>query len=117
LGWMWRWRRGGPGRPPKPRFILGPVHSWGLVFEPRRLEEGPPRGEPVVLAPDEVEALRLVYLEGLTQEEAAKRMGVSRGTLWRILRDARRKLVEAIVSGRPIVVYGPREAQGPEGPW
>jgi predicted DNA-binding protein (UPF0251 family) len=112
-GWMWRWRRGGPGRPPKPRVIAPHGAVWGLVFEPRTPEGEPyPGGEPVVLAPDEVEALRLVYLEGLTQGEAALRMGVSRGTLWRILAEARRKLVQAIVEGRPIVV----EAPGPAGP-
>ncbi len=54
--------------------------------------------------PDELEALRLVYLEGLTQEEAAKRMNVSRGTLWRMLNSGRRKVVQALVELRPIVI-------------
>jgi len=57
-----------------------------------------------VLTPDEVEALRLVYLEDLTQDEAAAKMGVSRGTLWRIVEAARKKLVQALVEGRPIIV-------------
>ena len=61
-------------------------------------------GEPIYIMPDEYEALRLVYLEGLTQEEAAKKMGVSRGTLWRTLSSGRRKLVQALVERRPIVV-------------
>jgi len=107
-GWMWRWRRGGPGRPPKPRLIRPHGVAWGLVYQPFTPDGRPyPGGEPVILAPDEVEALRLVYLEGLTQGEAARMMGVSRGTLWRILSGARRKLVEAIVEGRPLMVQSP----------
>ena len=104
-GWGWRWRRG-PGRPPKPRFLSADFGS--RIFVPLTHDGRPlASGEPVVLAPDEVEALRLVYLEGLTQEEAAERMGVSRGTLWRILDSGRRKLVMAIVEGRPIVIESP----------
>jgi len=61
-------------------------------------------GEPISIAPDELEALRNVYLENLTQEEAAKRMNVSRGTLWRLLESARRKVVQALVERRPIVI-------------
>ncbi len=59
-------------------------------------------GEPVVVAPDELEALRLVYYLGLTQEEAAQRMGVSRGTLWRLLSSGRKKVIAALVEGRPL---------------
>jgi len=50
--------------------------------------------------------LRLVYLEGRTQEEAAKLMKISRGTLWRALDSGRRKLVQALVERRPIVLTG-----------
>jgi predicted DNA-binding protein (UPF0251 family) len=104
-GWGWRWRRG-PGRPPKPRFLSFNINS--MIFIPHAPDGRPiAAGEPIVLAPDEVEALRLVYLEGLRQEEAAERMGISRGTLWRTLDSARRKLVRAIIEGRPIVIEAP----------
>jgi len=63
-------------------------------------------GEPVVLRPEEIEALRLVDLLGMQQEEAAEAMGVSRKTLWRDLHEARRKVAEAIVNGRAIVMGG-----------
>ena len=63
--------------------------------------------EPVYLMPDELEALRLVYFEGLTQEEAAKRMNVSRGTLWRALDNGRRKLIKALIEMRPIILVPP----------
>jgi len=58
--------------------------------------------EPVVLEPDELEVLRLVDLEGLSQEEAGERMGVSRGTIWRLLNSARRKTTLALTDGRTI---------------
>lgn len=59
---------------------------------------------PVVMTPDEYEALRLVDHQGLMQEEAAKMMGVSRGTVWRCLDSARRKVAAAVVEGRELVI-------------
>lgn len=60
--------------------------------------------EPVLLTLDEMEALRLVDYEGMIQEEAAKAMGVSRGTLWRCLDSARRKVARSVVEGRELVI-------------
>jgi predicted DNA-binding protein (UPF0251 family) len=58
--------------------------------------------QPVVLTYAELEAIRLVDLEGLLQEEAALRMGVSRRTFWTDLRLARVKVATALVEGRPM---------------
>jgi predicted DNA-binding protein (UPF0251 family) len=58
------------------------------------------------LSVEEVEALRLVDLLGLSHDEAASRMGVSRKTLWRDLTTARRRLVEALVNGWAIQISG-----------
>lgn len=55
-----------------------------------------------VLGWDEVEAIRLVDMEGLYQDEAAQRMGVSRQTIGRILKEARRKTAAALVSGKAL---------------
>ena len=60
----------------------------------------------VMLALDEFEALRLVDYEGLDQETAAGRMGVSRPVLSRILKNARYKVASALVEGAEIVVEG-----------
>lgn len=57
---------------------------------------------PVVLTYAELEAIRLVDLEGLSQEEASARMGISRRTFWSDLRSARVKVATALVHGRPI---------------
>ncbi len=56
----------------------------------------------VVLELDEFEALRLCDLEGFEQTEAGARMGVSRGTIQRLLISGRSKLVEALVQQRAI---------------
>jgi len=59
--------------------------------------------ERIVLSRDELEALKLCDLDDLTQEEAGNRMGVSRGTVQRILSDARKKVATALSQGRAIV--------------
>jgi predicted DNA-binding protein (UPF0251 family) len=67
----------------------------------------------VGLLGDELEALRLVELEGLTQGEAAQRMGVSRSTLQRILAHARRQVTLALAEGAALVVEGPAGVREP----
>lgn len=59
--------------------------------------------EQISLSRDELEALKLCDLDGLTQEGAGKRMGVSRGTVQRILSAARKKVAGALTRGRAIV--------------
>jgi len=60
----------------------------------------------VVLGLDELEALRLCDLLGLSQEEAGTRMGVSRGTVQRLLSSARAKVADALVHGKAINIAG-----------
>lgn len=55
--------------------------------------------EVVALSLDEYEAIRLADHEGLYQEEAAGRMGVSRQTFGRTIEAARRKVARALVLG------------------
>ena len=59
-----------------------------------------------ILTPEELEALRLVDLEDLTQEEGAAMMGISRKTLWNDLQRARKKVVNALVCGYAIRIEG-----------
>ncbi len=82
----------------KPRIISEKPKV--LSFNPEGGEGG--AGEPITLTLDEFEALKLVDYHGLLQEEAAFKMGVSRGTLWRCLNSARRKVAAMIVEGRPL---------------
>ncbi|MCE5261739.1 MAG: DUF134 domain-containing protein [Euryarchaeota archaeon] len=93
-----RFGRKSPGRPMKPRTLCG-RSDYGS-FMPSR----PTDDEPIVLEMDEMEALRLVDYLGMSQEEAAIRMGVSRGTVWRCVDSGRRKLVAMVEEGRPLKV-------------
>jgi len=57
-----------------------------------------------VLSLDEFEVLRLCDLEGKQQAEAGKVMGVSRGTVQRLLVKARAKVVDALLNQKIIVL-------------
>jgi predicted DNA-binding protein (UPF0251 family) len=59
--------------------------------------------EQIPLLREELEALKLCDLDDLTQEEAGVRMGVSRGTVQRILTVARKKTAMALSKGKAIV--------------
>ena len=59
--------------------------------------------EKISLYRDEIEALRLCDMENLTQEEAGKRMGISRGTVQRVLASARKKVATALAECKAIV--------------
>ncbi|MHA1607288.1 MAG: DUF134 domain-containing protein [Candidatus Freyarchaeota archaeon] len=95
-------RRRCRGRPLAPRDIEVEPHVTRFVpvFSGFR----PPPLPPVTLYHDELEALRLVDQLGLTQEEAGDRMGVSRGTIWRLLQSGRKKVIQALVEGREIMI-------------
>ncbi len=86
-------------RPKKLRNCEG--NFCGRAFKPT----GKPLSklDQIELYRDEMEALRLCDREGLTQEEAGLKMGVSRGTIQRIITIARRKTAEAISEGRALI--------------
>ena len=58
--------------------------------------------EIVELGLDELEAMRLCDLENRQQDEAADVMGVSRGTIQRLLQSGRRKLLTSITEGHAL---------------
>jgi predicted Fe-Mo cluster-binding NifX family protein len=60
----------------------------------------------VTLHFDQAEAIRLADLEGLYQEAAALRMGVSRQTFGRIVESARRVVADAIINGKCLHIDG-----------
>jgi len=71
-----------------------------------------PRGIPlrqlseVVISFDEFEAVRLKDLEGLEQEECAKKMKISQPTFHRLVLSARKKIADAIINGKAIQIHG-----------
>lgn len=66
----------------------------------------------VVLQPDELEALRLADMLGLTQEQGAGQMGISRSTFQRIIARARRQVALALVEGAALNLVGSKMDQG-----
>jgi predicted DNA-binding protein (UPF0251 family) len=59
--------------------------------------------ERITLYRDELEVLKLCDMDGLFQEQAGEKMGVSRGTVQRILTTAREKTARALVTGAAII--------------
>ena len=60
----------------------------------------------VLLTIDEFEAIRLADCEGFKQQEAAKRMRISRPTFSRIISSARSKVGDALVNIKAIKIDG-----------
>ncbi len=58
------------------------------------------------LTVDELEGLRLADLMGLSQEEAARRMNISRATFGRIVEEARKKVAQALINGKTLRIEG-----------
>ncbi len=54
------------------------------------------------VAADEFEAIRLVDLEQLSQQDAAQKMQISRQTFANILKSARKKITSALVNGEAL---------------
>lgn len=63
-------------------------------------------GEPLLMTVEEYEIIRLIDWEGLSQEQAAGEMGVARSTVQRIYGEARKKLADCLVNGRPLKIGG-----------
>jgi len=87
-------------RPKKQRHCDGKL--CGKAFKPT--------GKPLVglkhinLRRDELEVLKLCDYQGLNQQEAGEKMGVSRGTVQRLLASARRKVAEAVSQGAALIL-------------
>ena len=62
--------------------------------------------EQVTLKLEELEAMRLKDIENLSQEECAERMHISRQTFQLIIDEARKKVVEALTTGKAIDIQG-----------
>jgi predicted DNA-binding protein (UPF0251 family) len=71
-----------------------------------------PRGIPlailqhITLTVDELEAIRLADLQGLYQEQAAEKMNISRQTFGRVLESAHKKIADALVNGKALLIEG-----------
>ena len=89
-------------RPTKGRRVLEPpkIHGMKPMGVPARFLEC------VYLALGEYEAIRLADYDGLDHREAAEIMGVSRPTFTRLIEKARKKVAEAIVDVKELLIEG-----------
>jgi len=81
------------------RFLPGVTYFKPARVPLRHLEE-------TILTVDEFEAIRLKDLEGLDQENAARKMKISQPTFFRLLDSARKKIADALVNGKAIRIEG-----------
>lgn len=98
-------------RKKKQRNCICPLREkLGLVFKPA----GTPLKELeiVMLEHDELEALYLCDGRDMNQDRAGEMMGVSRGTVQRLLTQARKKVVDSLVGQKALAVAG--EVPAPE---
>lgn len=70
--------------------------------------------ESIELYMDELETLRLCDSLGMTQHEAGLEMGISRGTVQRILTSARRKVADALSGCKAIILDEPHDKDRPQ---
>jgi len=83
-----------------------------IVHEPPVFTEFKPIGvkamtlDLVKLSLDELEAIRLADFMGLSQEEAAEEMEISRPTFTRLIEEARKKMADFILNGKLLNVDG-----------
>jgi len=87
-------------RPKKTRCCR--QYTGDRVFKPRSIPMS--QLETTRLELSELEALRLCDLERLDQDAAGDRMGVSRGTVQRLVKSGRAKLIEAILESRALLI-------------
>jgi predicted DNA-binding protein (UPF0251 family) len=97
-------------RPLKPRNCACPHRAgYSAVYKPAGI---PLKDMEIThLALDELESLHLCDGEGMNQEQAGVCMGVSRGTVQRLLASARSKVAQALVGQKALAIAGEKPAK------
>lgn len=90
------------GRPKKWRKVccLPKTNSFGPIDSQIKEKQF------VTMTVDEYETIRLIDLEGLTQEECSEKMNIARTTIQRIYSDARKKIAEVLVDEKILRIEG-----------
>ena len=87
-------------RPHKKRICR--AYSGDRVYKPRSIPMTKLATTRLDLS--ELEAMRLCDVAGLSQDEAGERMKVSRGTVQRLLKSARSKVVDALLERKALLI-------------
>ena len=87
-------------RPKKSRKVCSLPETKG--FSPEGIEIT----NAIIMSVDEYETIRLIDYIGYTQEECATQMHIARSTVQGIYNDARKKLADALVNGRSLIIEG-----------
>jgi predicted DNA-binding protein (UPF0251 family) len=87
-------------RPCRRRRVRGRPNSSYFKPAGQRITEL----EETILTMPEFEAIRLIDLKEIPQEEAAQKMEISQPTLSRILKSARKKIADSIINGKAIKI-------------
>ena len=88
-------------RPTKPRRICEEPAIKGFAPEDTKL-----KAEVITMSVDELEAIRLIDIEGISQEECALRINVARTTAQAIYNSARTKTAKCLVYGYELQISG-----------
>lgn len=89
-------------RPRKWRKVccLPEINRFGPLGSPANMDNF------VILTVDEYETIRLIDLEGFTQEECASQMNIARTTVQGIYNAARKKVAQSLVNGKVLFIEG-----------
>jgi predicted DNA-binding protein (UPF0251 family)/predicted Fe-Mo cluster-binding NifX family protein len=88
-----------PNNPRRVGFLPEAIYFKPVGAKIAHLEE-------IVLGNDEMEAIRLKDLLGMSQHEAAKEMHISQSTFHRLVLTARQKIADAFVNGKAVRIDG-----------
>ena len=87
-------------RPAKPRILRKELNAF--YFKPEGISHKILTEE--IIKPEELEAIRLCDCKNLMRIEAAKKMQISRQTFGRILKEAHKKIANALIYGKAIKI-------------
>lgn len=86
----------------KPRFCKCPFKKLrGQVFKPAGIPLT--QLKLITIYRDELEAMCLCDVDNLTQKDAGVKMGISRGTVQRLLAEGRSKMLKGIIKKQALV--------------
>lgn len=90
------------------RFIPRPRKNRNIGFNPKFKNFAPdncPDGcEKVTLLIEEIESIRLMDYENLDQSACAEKMDIGRSTFQRIYKNARLKIADSLINGKPLII-------------